>query len=218
MADSVKPRMRDQVICQVIEPATASAWPTAVSTAMVSPFPPARGRMVTAPGPILDSHYTLTGYSPQRLAQASSAPGVGLNIAWRRPHPRLAPAPSAPRAAARRGRAVSRSLWGGESSGSPPAVGRPPSPGAGRAGRLRVLGRIGVFGLRLVRYGRELVRQAALVGPDGLLADPIPGVAGPGPVHRRDAERVELHRAGKQLPYPAGEQRRLAGRNQNARG
>jgi len=39
--------------------------------------------VVTAPGPIPDSHYTLAGYSPVRLAQASSAPGVGLIIAWR---------------------------------------------------------------------------------------------------------------------------------------
>jgi len=52
--------------------------------------------MVTAPGPIPDSHYTLTGYSPQRLAQASSAPGVGLIIVWRRPHLHLAPPQSAP--------------------------------------------------------------------------------------------------------------------------
>jgi hypothetical protein len=31
--------MRDQVICQVIDPATASAWPMAASTAMIGPFP-----------------------------------------------------------------------------------------------------------------------------------------------------------------------------------
>src|SRR2546421_5981137 len=92
MADSVRPRMRDQVICQVIEPATASAWPTAASTAMVSPFPPARGPDGHGPG----SHPGLALY-PDGVF--SSAPGAGLIRAWRRPHYCLASASSAPGAA-----------------------------------------------------------------------------------------------------------------------
>ena len=39
-ADSVKPRISDQVTCQVIEPARPSAWPSASSTRITPP--PAR--------------------------------------------------------------------------------------------------------------------------------------------------------------------------------
>jgi len=41
--------------------------------------------VVTAPGLIPDSDYTLAGYPSQRLAQASLLPGAGLISTWRRP-------------------------------------------------------------------------------------------------------------------------------------
>src|SRR5215475_2262504 len=104
---------------------------------------------------------------------------------------------------------VSRPLGGGNANGSPPGgrltrqarvrgsaagfrdkLASHEGPRAG--GRLPFLGRISVFGLRLVR-DRELVRQAALIGLEGLPADAVPGVAGSCPVHRRDAERFQLY-------------------------
>ena len=60
--------------------------------------------------------------------------------------------------------------------------------------------------------------SARVVDGDGLVRDPVPGVPGLGPVGRGHAEGLEQHRVGEQLPDPLREQRRAAGRDQDAGG
>src|ERR1700678_305663 len=60
--------------------------------------------------------------------------------------------------------------------------------------------------------------QGGVVDGEGLVRDPVPGVAGPRAVGRGDAERLELHRVGQQRANLLRQQGRPEGLHQDAGG
>src|SRR5580704_13997769 len=66
--------------------------------------------------------------------------------------------------------------------------------------------------------GDQLRGDGGVVDGEGLVRDPVPGVAGARAVGRGHAERLEHHRVGEELADPLREQGRAAGLDQDAGG